>query len=140
MQIGLRSLSASGGSCTQLRQKLRAKGVARDVADETAAQLCEKGYLQEEKNALAAAERNLRKLWGDRRILADLRAKGYGEEALRAVGALLEGEDGVARCVRLLQKRHFEREDPDKLIAALLRYGYTRTEIRDALRELQGME
>ena len=34
----------------------------------------------------------------------------------------------------LLQKRHFDTENPDKLIAALMRYGYTRTEIRAALR------
>jgi SOS response regulatory protein OraA/RecX len=137
LDTGLRSLAASGGSSLQLRQKLCAKGVARDVAAQAAAQLCEKGYLQEEKNALAAAERDLRKLWGDRLILADLRAKGYGEQALSAVRAFLEGEDGVARCARLIQKRHLlpcDADNADKMLAALMRYGYTRTEIRAALK------
>ncbi len=135
LATGLRSLSASGGSRIQLRQKLCTKGVARDVAEEAVAQLCKKGYLDEQKSALAAAESDLRKLWGDRRILADLRAKGYGEEALLTVCERLHEEDGVARLVRLLQKRRFDAGDPDKLVAALMRYGYTRTEIRVALRE-----
>jgi SOS response regulatory protein OraA/RecX len=29
-----------------------------------------------------------------------------------------------------------DAENPDKLIAALMRYGYTRTEIRTALKEI----
>ena len=136
LQTGLRSLSASGSSRLQLRQKLCTKGVARDVAEDAVDALCEKGYLDEQKSALAAAESDLRKLWGDRRILADLRAKGYGEEALAAVRELLADKDGAARLVRLLQKRRFDVENPEKLIAALMRYGYTRTEIRAALRRV----
>ena len=134
LAIGLRSLAAGGGSRLQLRQKLCLKGVARDVAEGAVAILCEKGYLDEQKSALAAAEGDLRKLWGDRRILADLRAKGYGDEAMLAVREFLGTKDGAARCVHLLQKRRLDTGNPDKLIAALLRYGYTRTEIREALR------
>ncbi len=134
LATGLRSLSASGGSRVQLRQKLCTKGVARDVAEDAVEVLCEKGYLNERESALAAAECDLRKLWGDRRILADLRAKGYGKEALLAVQELLQEKDGAARCAALLGKRRFDAENPDKLIAALMRYGYTRTEIRAALR------
>jgi SOS response regulatory protein OraA/RecX len=138
LAMGLRSLPAGGGSCLQLRQKLCGKGVPRDVAEDAVQTLCEKGYLNERESALAAAEADLRKLWGDRRILADLRAKGYDEQALFAVRELLAGKDGAARLVRLLQKRHFDMEDPDKLIASLMRYGYTRAEIRTALREIMG--
>ena len=64
LAMGLRSLSAGGGSCLQLRQKLCAKGVARDVAEDAVQVLCEKGYLNERESALAAAEADLRKLWG----------------------------------------------------------------------------
>lgn len=140
ISMGLRSLSAGGGSHVQLRQKLCHKGVARDVADDAVTELCEKGYLNERESALAATERDLRKLWGDRRILADLCAKGYGDEALCAVQALLRERDATARLVRLLQKRRFDTENTDKLIASLLRYGYTRIEIRAALREFMKNE
>ncbi len=136
LATALRSLAAGGGSRVQLRQKLCHKGVARDVAKECVRILDEKGYLDEQRSALAAAENGVRKLWGDRRILADLRAKGYGEEALLAARELLEKRDGAARCARLLQKRGFDGSAPEKLIAALMRYGYTRTEIRAALREV----
>ena len=136
--MGLRSLASGGYSRLQLRQKLCQKGVARDVAEDAVQELCDKGYLNERESALAAAECDLRKLWGDRRILADLRAKGYGDGALLAVRELLESKDGAARCARLLQKRRFDEENPDKMIAALMRYGYTRTEIRTALREMMG--
>ena len=138
LATGLRSLSAGGGSCLQLRQKLCGKGVSRDIAEEAVRELCEKGYLDERAGALSCAQSGLRKLWGNRRILADLRAKGYGEEALLAVQERLREEDGTARLVRLLQKRRFDAENPEKLIASLMRYGYTRTEIRAALREVMG--
>jgi SOS response regulatory protein OraA/RecX len=138
LATALRSLASGGGSRLQLQQKLCAKGVARDVAKDAVQILCEKGYLDERENALAAAESDLRKLWGDRRILADLRAKGYGEEAISAARELLAQKDSVARLVRLLQKRRMDAENPDKLIAALMRYGYTRTEIRTALKEIMG--
>ena len=137
LDTGLRSLSAGGGSRTQLTQKLRARGVERDVAAEAVEELSARGYLQERESALAATARDLRKLWGDRRILADLQAKGYGDEALCAVREYLTQQDGTARCVRLLEKkriRTLDAQDADKLIASLMRYGYTRTEIREALR------
>ncbi len=137
LATGLRSLSAGGGSCVQLRQRLCHKGVARDVAEDAVRELCEKGYLNEQNSALAAVESGVRKLWGDRRILADLGAKGYGAEAILAARALLESKDAAARCARLLQKRGFDRENAEKTVAALLRYGYTRTQIRAALREVR---
>ena len=138
LATGLRSLSAGGGSCLQLRQKLCGKGVSRDIAEEAVRELCEKGCLDERAGALSCAQSGLRKLWGDRRILADLRAKGYGEEALLAAQERLREEDGTARLVRLLQKRRFDAENPEKLIASLMRYGYTRTEIRAALKRNMG--
>ena len=133
LSIALHSLAAGGCSCLQLRRKLCAKGVARDVAEDAVRSLCETGYVRERESALAAAESDLRKLWGDRRILADLRAKGYDGEALLAVRELLASKDGAARCARLLEKRRFDTSDTDKLIAALMRYGYARSEIRAAL-------
>ena len=138
LDTGLRSLGSGGGSSLQLKQKLRARGVAADVAMDAARELEERGYLQERKNALSLAARNLRKLWGDRRILADLRAKGYAEEAISAVREMLEGEDAMQRCAKLLEKRMIAALDEaqlQKLIASLMRYGYTRTEIRAALQK-----
>ena len=135
---GMRILAASGGSRVQMEQKLCARGVSREIAKNATEDLSERGYLREEQSALAAAECNLRKLWGDRRILADLRAKGYDGKSLAAVEAYLsERQDGAARCQKLLEKRYGAWDgEADKLIAALMRYGYTRCEIRTALQRM----
>ncbi len=135
--MGLRSLAACGGSKTRLQQKLRARGVRADIAGEAVAELALRGYLDEERSAMREIDRALAKLWGDRRILADLRSKGYDEEALRPVLERLAKENGAARCRVLLEKRYAEQmRDPtqvSKVIAALMRYGYTQSEIRAAL-------
>ena len=149
LEQGLRSLSAGSVSRVSLTRKLRAKGADKEIAEAAVAELDGRGYLREADGAVREAEKGLAKLWGDRRILADLRAKGYGDEALVAVRERLADEDSVARCRRLLQKRRLlsagnaadDRRAADKLIAALMRYGYGADEIRDALRaELEERE
>ena len=136
---GLRCLGAGGSSGRRLVEKLRTRGF--DLATATAATevLAAKGYLREEESALREAERGMAKLWGDRRILADLTAKGYNGGALQYAKARLQAEDGVERCVRLLRKRRIKppanEAEARKLFAALVRYGYTSTEIKQALQK-----
>jgi SOS response regulatory protein OraA/RecX len=138
---GLRALGAAGCSPRHLVQKLRARGTEETVAREAVAELAEKGYLREEEGALREAERGLAKLWGDRRILADLQAKGYESGALQYAAARLRTEDGAARCAALLRKRRMalpaDEAQARKLFAALTRYGYTATEIRKALQSIK---
>lgn len=138
---GLRSLGASGCSAKHLAQKLRMRGCDGAVAAEAVAELAEKGYLKEEEGALREAERGLAKLWGDRRILAELSAKGYTGGALKYAAARLRTEDGAARCARLLQKRRIvipeSESEMRKLFASLVRYGYSTDEIKAALHMLK---
>ncbi len=138
MTLGLRLLSLGDHSVPHLVYKLRARGVEREVAELAARELAQAGYVNEERSALREAQKGLDKLWGDRRILAQLRGKGYGEVALACVRDMLASKDGAARCERLLQKRRITLpEDPKaqgKLVGALMRYGYDSGEIRAALR------
>lgn len=136
---GLRCLGAGGSSKRRLVEKLRARGF--DFATSSAAtdELSAKGYLREEESALREAEKGMAKLWGDRRILADLQAKGYHGGALKYAEAALRTEDGAARCARLIRKRRMavptDEAEARKLFAALVRYGYTPEEIKRALRK-----
>lgn len=136
----LRSLAFGAGSRAGLIRKLCAKGVSATVAGEAADELIRRGYVEERESAVRDAERGMEKLWGDKRILADLRAKGYGEDALREAHARVLREDGAARCRRLIEKRYAAMltrgESPQRLITALMRYGYTTAQIRHALRAL----
>ena len=136
---GLRCLGAGGSSARRLVEKLRTRGFDFDTATAATEVLAEKGYLREEESALREAERGMAKLWGDRRILADLSAKGYSGSALQYAKARLQAEDGVERCVKLLRKRRVkfpaDESEARKLFAALVRYGYTPTEIKKALQK-----
>lgn len=135
---GLRSLGANGCSARHLAQKLRARGFDAEIAGEAVAELAEKGYLKEEEGALREAEKGLAKLWGDRRILADLQAKGYTGGALKYAAARLRAEDGATRCAMLMRKRRMKPSADEtelrRMLASLIRYGYTQDEIKRALR------
>ena len=94
------------------------------------------GYLDESKGALCEAERGLCKLWGDRRILAELYAKGYGDQAISAVKERLHCENGAKRCAKLIARRRItlssDKAAAQRTIASLLRYGYSHDEIKRA--------
>ena len=136
---GLRCLGSCACSAKHLTEKLRVRGYAADVAGEAVAELAAKGYLKENEGALREAERGLAKLWGDRRILADLAAKGYTGGALKYAAARLKTEDGAARCAALMRKRRMavplDVVAAKKLFASLARYGYTPAEIRKAMQK-----
>ena len=138
--VGLRLLSACGTSRLHLVQKLRARGISAECAALAVEELAAKGYLSEADGARREAERDLRKLWGDRRILSDLRAKGYGEDSLGEAMQLLSGENSAERCAKLIRKRRMKLPQNDgelrHLCATLSRYGYTLGEIRGALSRL----
>lgn len=133
----LRSLSYASGSAVQLKQKLRAKGVAAGVADEVLSELEARGLLQETQAAVREAERCLAKCWGNRRIELHLQSKGYTQEAYDAAYLRMLEDDGVARCRKLLQKKRIasfptDKTEAGKLVAMLMRYGYNSVEIREA--------
>ncbi len=127
----------SYGRCSRRRlvQKLCAKGAERDLAQKVAARLAEEGYLDEGADALREAERNFEKLWGERRIAADLRAKGYGDVAIKeALASLREnGADYEDACARRIRQAFGELpRDPkekQKAIASLTRAGFSFSEI-----------
>ena len=140
LAMGYRYLGAADRSPAALLQKLVAAGVTRERAKQVLIQLMHDGVLDEEKNALREAERCEAKLWGDRRILAALRAKGYSASALTAALAYLRERDPVSRCARLIKKRRMalpqEEDAAARFAAALVRYGYTGSEMKAAVRLL----
>lgn len=138
MDIGLRLLGANGVSQLQLVQKMQHRGVKSATARAAVRELSARGYLDECRGALHEAQKGLGKLWGDRRILADLRAKGYGEAALAEAVALLAEGNGTERCAKLMARRRMalprNEEELSRFMASLMRYGYTASEIKRACR------
>ena len=135
----MRSLEYGACSAKTLRLKLIRAGFERDIAAETVERLSENGLISDVETACREAERSLKKLWGRRRIEAELYKKGYGADSVREALRYIDrvGADYVANC-RLLIRKKLRVDDPDpaelkKLYAALVRYGYTSGEIREAL-------
>ena len=126
--IAVRLLEGGDMNRRTLLNKLIHRGVSREDAAFAVNRMQELGYIDElsqaERYAASMARRNL---WGRRRIVAELRARGYSEENAEA------GVDAAARAgaidfaknrgelLRRLSARGFEG---DRLRAALYRYGY----------------
>lgn len=137
LDMGLRLLGTGAVSQLRLIQKMRQRGVKKEIAASAAAELFARGYADETAGALREAERGIGKLWGDRRILLDVRAKGYGEASLAAVKNFLLTKNAVKRCEKLMCRRHMAlpatEADLSRLVASLVRYGYTVHEIKQAI-------
>lgn len=134
---GYRYLSAADLSPATVQKRLLAAGISQMTARHVVEQLISTGMLDEPKSARREAERDLAKLWGDRRIFAALRAKGYSKAALAEVVGFLSEQDSAARCAALIEKRRMalprDERGAARFVASLTRYGYTGSEIRAAL-------
>jgi len=142
IEIGMRALGLGACSRRTLLQKIRRHGIGGESAEEAVGELVRRGCLDERRAALRTAECNVRKLWGNRRILADLMNKGYEREAIEAACEWLGTQDACSRCCRLLQKRRADypktEEEARRLLSVLLRYGYSVGEAKMALSLLKG--
>lgn len=132
------------GRCSSrmMTQKLTKKGVDAEIAVDAVAELIARGYLSPAADALAEAQKGLGKQWGRIRIHASLRQKGYEDGDIRAALDTLEdeGADFEGNCADLIRRRWSDiPTDPiekKKMVAALMRLGYTSSDIRGACRLL----
>lgn len=129
------------GSCSKraLVSKLLKKGFEREYAVAAVERADELGFIHDEQNAHREAERCVAKLWGEARIRASLIQKGYSSDVVEQALCQLE-DDGVdfeENCRELIRRKYpvlpKERAELQKLIAALMRYGYTLSQIKSAL-------
>lgn len=137
IERGLRCLGAAGASHAALAVKLCRRGIAQDVAKQAVGELARLGYLDEVRGAESEVRKGIAKRWGDRRIMADLRAKGYGNKALTVARELLAEEGEQARLAALLLKKPRPRDERERarLAASLVRYGYDASAVERMLEE-----
>ena len=138
---GLGILGYGANSKKTLERKLKARGFDEESAKEAASKLEKNGYIDEESDAYRIAEREIAKLRGERRIYEKLREKGYERPYSESVTSLVEQTDFANNCAKLIKKKYgsvpAEKKERDKLIAALCRYGYTFSQIKQALTKIQ---
>lgn len=137
---GLSLLGYGASSQKALYRKLVLKGFSKDIAQRAALELSESGYINENSDAVREAERCVLKLWGKKRIIAHLRSKGYSEENVREAVYSLEdsGIDFAEVCSERLKKAvdslPSDPKEMQKLIASLMRYGFSGSEIKEAIK------
>ena len=133
------------GACSEkaLRMKLSSKGFDKEIAAEAVLEISSMGIMNAERDAICEANKCISKLWGKRRIMSELFAKGYSSEAVAAAMRELElsGVDYTQNCLSLMQKRKTkisnDVREKQKIFAAMSRYGYSASEIREAYFSLE---
>ena len=122
----------------RLSQKLLQRGYDADTVAAAIGYLTERGLLRESEDAVRFAEQGVRKLWGTRRIREDLYARGFSSDAIDEAMEALESVDFEENCAKVIRKKYGSApEDPaelKKMTAALVRCGYTFSEIKAAVR------
>lgn len=108
-------------------------GVAQEVADRVYDRLSEKGYIDDEKFARWWVEnRNLRKGASQRKLQAELAAKGVPQSIVSVVLAQTERND-TDELAKIVAKKRTKYPDEQKLIAYLARQGFSYDDIKTVL-------
>lgn len=133
---GRQLLSYGPCSALTLRQKLRARGFPAVIAAEAVDVILSDGIIDEEGDAVREAEKRV--AHGDARaaILSRLHAHGYCADAVDAAVRYLNTVDFTAVCAEAMKKKCRSLPDDEgerkKMIASLLRAGFTGQEVREA--------
>lgn len=130
--LALRFLESGDLNGKGLAMRLSRKGVSQDAAAFAVKRMRELGYINERKQAERyAAVMSRRSLWGERRIVRELVARGYTPEdaACGVAAAVAAGEIDLAKTRAALTARLVRRGYAgERLLSALYRYGYGQDE------------
>ncbi len=138
IRAGEHLLSYGANTVQRLSRKLIQKGFSREVALRAAEHLASIGLINEDKDLVREIEKCTRKLWGSKRIMAHLWNRGFAPEAMETVQEHLSEIDFPLLCASLI-RRHWgglpaDGEALRHMMAGLARYGYSVSEIREAIR------
>ncbi len=107
-----------------LVRKLRTRGFSQDASCDAASYMEARGFLREEDLLERSVRASFKKLWGPRKVVAALTAKGFERTAVEeCVAHLVDGEVDIRHQKQLLLLKHPEL-DPQRKRALLYRYGY----------------
>ena len=125
-----------------LTRKLKLKGYPDEIAAQAASYLKEKGYIREEDDALRYAENlALHKSYGKNRIKKEMYAKGFPENVIRRTLDLTQVDFAEVCACRIRSMGGVgilkNTEEKNKAVSALIRYGFSYHEIREAAELLQ---
>ena len=118
-------LAAGDNTRAALLRKLKERGFSAPSAEAAVARLCAEGYLSEEEMLLRQLAIYAKRMWGPRRFLPALMAKGFARETIRE--ALLRAEDeGIydSEAIKARLLSELADEDPAARRAWLYQHGF----------------
>ena len=142
----LDALSYSVLSRRALTEKLRFKyRIDKETAERAADYAVKRGYLDEDAQAKDIAERCVRgKLWGKRRIAAELYSKGYPREVAETAADSIPDGSYAAALEKLIDKKAktapADGAEHNRLVSSLIRLGHSPSAVKEALAERFGEE
>lgn len=108
-------------------------GVSQEIADRVYDRLVQKGHVNDEHFARYWAEnRQMRKGISSRKLVAELRAKGVDQDII-SLAMQNSPREEKSEIRKVVEKKRHKYDDEQKLIAYLLRQGFSYDSIRDAL-------
>ena len=141
VDCGENLLSYGANSVQMLMRKIMRHGYTREEASEAAVYLESLGLINEREDLRREVEKCLRKHWGAERIQGHLWSRGYGRDVMEELPSILEQVDFSEHCAALIQKHYGgwpqEKEERNRMIASLYRYGYKLNEIKEAVKSLE---
>ncbi len=134
-------LSYGSNSVHALTNKIMRHGYTKEEASCAASYLESIGLIDERADLCREVEKCLNKHWGARRIQGHLWSRGYGQGALEELPEILEQVDFPDHCAKLIRKRFGgspkDRDERNRMVASLYRYGYGLDQIKEAFRRLE---
>ena len=137
LRRGIYLLSYGANSRQSLSVKLRRRGYDKQLAEDVANELYRRGYINECADAEGVIRACLARKYGKKRIIMKLHERGYDNEVISRAFESFGDVDYTSNCAELIRKKYKclpeGRAELDKLIGALVRYGYSYGEIKGAL-------
>ncbi len=125
----------------EIARRLRRRGIGDEAADWAAKMLEKNGYLNEDDSCERIAESAVHtKHYGRRRVLDYLLSHGYGRDAATRAVDGIDSEEYRAALMYNISHKYPHAADCDikerqKIVASLMRLGFSGGEIGDAIRE-----
>ncbi len=139
VQYGIKQLTYRALSRKRLKEKLTEKGHDEEAVNYALERFDELGLINDKSYAESIVRRYCGKGYGAMRIRQELRDKGVNNEDAEA--AMMEYKPNNEIIKALLEKRlkgdFSDRKEVQKAIAALSRRGFSYSEIKDAVSEIE---
>ena len=131
----LRLLGRRDYSVKEIRNRLRRLGADPALTDLILGEFLKKGWLDDQRFALAYARSRSVRGFGPQRLLLELRSKGVEDSLARQTVNEVVGEEECRQAKALAQKRFRMGKDRDSTYRFLARRGFRGAAIREALGE-----